>query len=539
MSFPRKHLISFEELAQTGPSGPLRFHESAMNQTHRRPLPKICIALGLPDVPRLLEQARREAEAGENFLEFRLDYLKDPAQGTLAIGQFLESYPNCTILATCRRHQNHGKFNGSIEEQLKILELAIQHGARAVDIEIESAELVPARCAVLRTHAQLVVSWHHFETTPPLDPVLKRMQKVPADVYKLVSTARKPTDTGRILAASRLSPKIPLVTLAMGELGFPSRVLSTGLGAVYTYAAPGHVQGTAAGQVNARQLRSLYRIDKITKSAKIFGVIADPVRQSVSPHVHNRAFQCRRIDAVYVPLLVNANQLRDFFQLATDLPMAGFSVTIPHKRRIMRYLDQVEPLAKRIGAVNTVWRKAGKWRGANTDAEAISGPLAKLTRLPKATALIIGNGGAARSAACALSDAGVKVAITGRNADRVRALSRLVSGEPMSHEQTLLRHFDIVINATPVGMWPNVNDCYFEDKIPGEIVFDLVYNPLETMLIRRAREQGKQVVPGLKMFIEQAVRQFEIWTGETAPRAAMEAAALDALETKYSEQQKL
>jgi 3-dehydroquinate dehydratase/shikimate dehydrogenase len=239
---------------------------------------------------------------------------------------------------------------------------------------------------------------------------------------------------------------------------------------------------------------------------------------------------------VYVPLLVSANQLRDFFQLATDLPISGFSVTIPHKRRIMRYLDQVDPLAKRIGAVNTVWRKAGKWRGANTDAEAISGPLSKLIKLPKATALIIGNGGAARSAACALADAGARISLTGRNADRVRALARLVGGEPMSHELTLLRHFDIVINATPVGMWPNVGDCYYQDKIPGEIVFDLVYNPLETTLIRRAREQGKQVVPGLKMFIEQAVRQFEIWTGETAPRAAMETAALDALETRYAEQ---
>jgi 3-dehydroquinate dehydratase/shikimate dehydrogenase len=252
--------------------------------------------------------------------------------------------------------------------------------------------------------------------------------------------------------------------------------------------------------------------------------------------VHNRAFQSRRIDAVYVPLLVNPNQLRDFFQFAHDLPLSGFSVTIPHKRRIMRYLDHVDPLAKRIGAVNTVVRKAGKWRGSNTDAEAVAGPLAKLINLQKATALIIGNGGAARGAACALADAGTKVALTGRNPDRVRALARLVNGEPISHEQILLRHFDIVINATPVGMWPNCNESPFDGAIPGEIVFDMVYNPLETMLIRSAREQGKQVVPGVKMFIEQAVRQFELWTGETAPRSAMETAALDALENKYSEQ---
>ncbi len=504
--------------------------------TQRRALPRICIALGLPDVPRLLEQARREAEAGENFLEFRLDYLPDPLAATRAIAQFLEQYPGCTILATCRRHQNHGKFNGSIEEQFAVLNRAIQAGARAVDVEIETAELVPDRCAELRTKAYLIVSWHHFETTPPLDPVLRRMTKVPADIYKIVGTSRKPSDTGRILGASRLSPKIPLVTLSMGEIGFPSRVLSTALGALFTYAAPAHAQGTANGQVNARQLRSLYRIDKFTKAAKIFGVVADPVRHSVSPQVHNRAFQSRRMDAVYVPLLVNPNQLRDFFLFAEALPLSGFSVTIPHKRRIMRYLDYVDPLARRIGAVNTVVRRAGKWRGSNTDAEAVSGPLSKLISLPKATVLIVGNGGAARGAACALGDAGAKVTLTGRNADRVRALARQVGGEAISHEQSLLRHFDVVINATPVGMWPHVEECPFQDCIPGEIVFDMVYNPLETMLIRRARDQGKQVVPGLKMFIEQAVKQFELWTGESAPRAAMETAALDALETRYSEQ---
>ena len=509
-----------------------------IQMAQRRALPKICIALGLPDVPRLLEQARREAEAGENFLEFRLDYLADPAQGAHAITTFLRDNPTCTILATCRRHQNHGRYNGSMDEQLRILDLAIQCGARAIDVEIETAELVPARCLELRAKAWLIISWHHFETTPPLDAVLKRMRKVPADVYKLVSTARKPTDTGRILAASRLSPKIPLVTLAMGETGFPSRVISPAFGTLFTYAAPAHVQGTAPGQINARQLRSLYRIDKFTKAAKVYGVIADPVGHSVSPHVHNRAFQSKRIDAVYVPLLVNPNQLRDFFQFAESLPLSGFSVTIPHKRKIMRYLDYVDPLARRIGAVNTVWRKAGKWRGTNTDAEAVARPLAKLVDLSKATILIAGNGGAAHSAACALSDAGAKIAITGRNPDRVRAFARTLGAENLTLDQACARHFDVVVNATSVGMWPNVKDCLFPDKIPGDVVFDLVYNPLDTELIRRARAQNLQVVTGVKMFIEQAIRQFEIWTGETAPRAAMEAAALDALSVKYSEQKK-
>lgn len=504
--------------------------------TQRRALPRICIALGLPDIPRLLLEATREARAGEDFLEFRLDYLPDPLAGAVAIGTFLASCPTCVVMATCRRHQNHGRFNGSIEEQLRVLESAIDHGARAVDLEIETAEVVPERCAALRQNAQLIVSWHNFEATPPLDGVLKRMRRVVADVYKIVSTARKPSDTGRILAASRMSPKIPLVTLAMGEVGFPSRVLSTSLGAVYTYAAPAHAQGTALGQINARQLRSLYRIEKFTKGAKIYGVLADPVRHSVSPHVHNRAFQAKRIDAVYVPLLASPTQLRDFFHFAEDLPLAGFSVTIPHKRRIMRYLDQVDPLAKRIGAVNTVIRKAGKWRGLNTDAEAVAGPISKEIRLQNATVLILGNGGAARSAACALADEGAKISLTGRNPDRVRALARFVGGEAAAFEQACSRQFDVVINATPIGMWPHVDECPFGENIPGEIVFDMVYNPLETLLIRKARQQGKKVIPGLTMFLEQAAKQFEIWTGEPAPRAAMQSAAMDALETRYAEQ---
>ena len=146
--------------------------------------------------------------------------------------------------------------------------------------------------------------------------------------------------------------------------------------------------------------------------------------------------------------------------------------------------------------------------------------------------LIVGNGGAARGAACALIDAGAKVAIVGRNPDRVRALARICGAEPLLREQVDERQFDALVHATPIGMFPHVNECFFNEKIPAGIVFDMVYNPLETMLIRRAREENKAVVPGIEMFIEQAVRQFEIWTGESAPRAVMEKAAMEALEQK-------
>ncbi|MDX2152190.1 MAG: shikimate dehydrogenase [Bryobacteraceae bacterium] len=496
---------------------------------HRSTPPSICIALGFPTVERLLEAAKREMENGERFVEFRLDYLPTPESGIAAIQTFLKSYPDAWVLATCRRHQNQGKYNGSVEEEIRILETAAAAGARAVDVEIESAENAGARIDALRGRAFLVVSYHNFEGTPAVEAVWRRMSKVEADAYKIVTTARKPSDNWRVLSLARTHARTPFVMLAMGEIGFPTRVLSPAFGGVYTYAAPMAAEGTAAGQVCSKMLRGLYRIDKFSKAAKIYGVVADPVRHSISPAVHNRAFQARRVDAVYLPFLVHPGQLKDLLVLADKLPLAGFSVTIPHKQKILRYLDIIDPLSRRIGAVNTVWKKAGKWRGTNTDAKAVTAPLGKMLRLSNATVLLVGNGGAARSAAFALADSGAKLSLVGRNPDRVRALAKACGGEALLKEQLNSHQFDVVVHATPVGMSPHANQCYFEDRIPGEVVFDMVYNPLETLLIRRAVEQKKTVVRGLEMFLEQAAQQFELWTGESAPRSVMERAALEAL----------
>lgn len=495
----------------------------------RTSFPKICIALGFPEVEALLSHARTEYEAGERFFEFRLDYLPKPEIGIAAMRKFLARHPDCTILATCRRHQNQGRFNGSIEEQVRILDDAIAGGARAVDIEIESAENCVHRVETLRTRAYVLLSYHNYGGTPPLDAVLRRMLHVPADGYKVVTTAKKPSDSCRLLELARAHPKTHMVLLAMGETGFPTRVLSPAFGGLYTYAAPNAAEGTASGQVSARQLKSLYRVEKISRDARIYGVIADPVRHSVSPAVHNRAFQARRLDAVYLPFLVRPAQLKDFFILAEKLPLAGFSVTIPHKQKILRYLDFVDPLARRIGAVNTVWRKAGKWRGTNTDADGVTGPLEKRLRIGKTSALVVGNGGAARGAAYALAAAGAKLAITGRNIDRVRVLARACNAELLTREQAQQRMFDVMIHATPLGMTPRIHQCFFEDRIPAKLVFDMVYNPLDTLLLKKAKDQGAETISGLEMFIEQAVRQFEIFTGLSAPRPVMERAAIEAL----------
>jgi 3-dehydroquinate dehydratase / shikimate dehydrogenase len=471
--------------------------------------PKVCIALGLPSADELMAHARREIEQGERFLEFRLDHLREPCSSAAVIQSLTKEFPDTIILATCRRKENHGGFAGSVEAQVRVLSIAVEGGARAVDLEIESAEIRGVPLEPLR-RATFVVSYHNWESTPMLDGVVKRMTKIDADIYKLVTTAKKPSDIVRVLNALKPAARAKWVLLSMGDIGFPTRVLAPPAGFLYTYAAPSSVEGTASGQVSARTLRHLYRVEKLSKSAKIYGVIADPVKHSISPAVHNRGFQARRLDSVYLPFLVPPAQLRDFMQTCDSLPIAGFSVTIPHKQRIMRYLDAIDPLARRIGAVNTVWKKAGKWRGTNTDIYGVTGPLSQKLKLAKSTVLVAGSGGAARGAAFALLDAGAKVTITGRSVDKVKSLARATGAQMAMADDLKDQYFDAMVHATPVGMHPQEDACYFDGEIPADLVFDMVYNPARTRLLKQAEEQGRETIPGLEMFMEQAARQFEI-----------------------------
>ena len=489
-----------------------------------RSLPRVCVALGLPTPAELSRAAEKEYKDGNTFMEFRLDYLSDPFAGIEVIQHLLASYPDALVLATCRLQQNKGCFQASVEQQLAVLNDAAKHGAMAVDIEIETAECTPSAVAALREHAPVVLSYHNFETTPALDPILRRLQRIPADAYKITTNARKPGDNLRLMEFAKEHRDVPLVAFGMSDTGVPTRVLAPSLGCLYTYASPAESQGTAPGQVSARAMRSLFRSDKLTKQTRVYGVVADPVAHSKSPAIHNRAFHARRIDAVYLPFLVTPTQLGDWMKMAAALPVAGFSVTIPHKQRILRHLDIVEPLAKRIGAVNTVWRKGGKWRGTNTDTQGVIKPLLRHLRLPHASVLIAGYGGAARAAAFALADAGTKITITGRNLKGAQALAQAVKAEAVPLSGLQGKHFDVLLHATPVGMHPSVDESLFDGKIPASLVFDMVYNPHETLLLQQAKAQGCTLVHGAEMLLEQAVAQFEIWTGESAPHAVMQTA---------------
>jgi 3-dehydroquinate dehydratase/shikimate dehydrogenase len=490
--------------------------------------PRICVALGCAESDRLERLARQACSEGEDFLELRLDMLQAPETGIAVIRRLKQRHPDVFLLATCRRKQNGGWFRGSIEEELRLLEAAVEAGAQAVDVEVETALQAAERLKTLRKRARVIVSYHNFQGTPALGPLLRKLEKTPADVLKLATTARKPTDNLRVLKLARNVCERPLVVLAMGEAGTPSRVLALSRQSAFTYGALAG-EGTAPGQLSARLLRRQYRADRHSAGTAVYGVIAHPVGHSLSPAVHNRAFQAKRVDAVYVPFLVEPGQLGDFFRLAAELPVAGFSVTIPHKQKVLRHLASVDPPARRIGAVNTVYRRHGKLRGANTDVVGVTAPLEKRIKLKGARVLIAGSGGGARGAAFALADKGARVFVTGRSPERVRALARVAGATPIDREKLAGERFDALVHATPVGMHPRPHESFFCEAIPADVVFDMVYNPLETLLLQQARAAGKEVISGLEMFLEQAAAQFEIWTGMTAPRLAMEAAAREAL----------
>jgi 3-dehydroquinate dehydratase/shikimate dehydrogenase len=499
---------------------------------YRSEFPRICVALGCAEAGQLEKLARQACEAGEEFLEFRLDLLSAPVQGLRTIRKIRAHYPDVQVLVTCRRKANGGGFRGSAEEEWRLIEAAVEAGAQAVDLEVETAGAAPQRAGALRERARVIVSYHNFRSTPAPGPVLRRLHAIPADIYKLVTMAQKPSDNLRVLQSLASARGAPVVAFAMGPFGVLSRVLSVARRAPFTFGAPAADAGTAPGQVPSAVLRRQYRVERHTPDTQVFGVIAHPVGHSISPALHNRAFQARRFDGVYLPLQVEPRHLADFMKVVRDLPIAGFSVTIPHKQRVVRHLAAVDPEARRIGAVNTVYRKRGRLRGTNTDVAGVVVPLEKRLKLKSKTVLIAGNGGAARSAAFALADKGAKVFLTGRNSARVRDLARLCEATALEPGQVRGRGFDVLVHATPVGMFPRTDECYFRDEIPGELVFDMVYNPLETRLVKNARQAGKKVICGLEMFLEQAAAQFEIWTGMTAPRLAMETAAREALGAK-------
>ena len=495
--------------------------------TPRPRLGKLCVAIPGGSPAEMLERAEA-ALRDSRFLEFRLDSCPKPAAALPKLKDFLATHRDVTAIATCRRKQNGGNFAGSLTAELEVLANAAEAGCRIVDLEVESAEearpsqLDKFRSGLRAAGAALLVSFHDFTRTKGLDHAAARIEAFQPDFVKVVSTARSLADN---LAVLRLienrSLAAQVVGIAMGEEGLVSRILGPRAGAAFTFASFSDGSETAPGQVSVRTLHELYRMEHLDQATRIFGVAGNPIAHSLSPLMQNTAFRRENVNAVLLPL--KTKSLDDLLKLVLELPLGGVAITMPLKQEVLPHLANMDPLTSRIGACNTLRTGAdGKLYGFNTDVAGVVRPLQKRLKLSGARIAVLGAGGAARAAVLGLVDQGAEVFVVNRTHEAAVALARQAKAKSLKHELFAKNHFDVLINATPCGMAGSKPAMPItENELNAGLVFDMVYNPLETPLLKLAKARGIPVVTGLEMFVQQGARQFEIWTGKPAPESEM------------------
>jgi 3-dehydroquinate dehydratase/shikimate dehydrogenase len=480
----------------------------------------ICVAIGRSRHKHIMAEHRHLAEQGAKLVELRLDYVasKLNIRRLLAENNDLD----CQVIITCRRMEDGGKWSGSEEARQLILREAIAEGVDYVDIEEDIAGLIPRFGKTKR-----IISYHNFRKTPEdLRELHQQMAQLDPDIIKIATMANDPHDNVRMLEMMQES-EIPTIAMCMGDIGTPSRILAGKFGAPYTYATFHHERTLAPGQLSFKQMTEIYRYDKIGPDTAVYGVIADPVGHSLSPHVHNAAFQDRGINAVYVPFRVPSDSLGQFMQDAPRLGVKGLSVTIPHKEAIAKHLTKVDPAVKSIAAVNTVVFDGGEVIGYNTDYNAAMDCIeyslgdigAKPSPVKNKRVLVLGAGGVARPIVYGLKSRGAFVTIASRTKHRSDRLAEAFDSKAIEWEARHRAQCDIIVNCTPIGMHPNVDESPIAKTClkPSMLVFDTVYNPETTLLIKEARSRNCEVITGVEMFVRQAQLQFFLFTRQEAP----------------------
>jgi 3-dehydroquinate dehydratase / shikimate dehydrogenase len=486
-------------------------------------LPRVCVAIAATNPADLVQKA--DVVVRENpFVEFRLDYLPKPALGLQKVKTFVEYHPEALIVATCRRVANGGRFRGTIAAEVDILVKAARQGCHLVDIELETAvHLKPGDFNRLRQSANLILSYHDYRGTKKLEETFAKMREYPADFFKIVTTANSLYDNVVFMKfLEKYSHQHSLVGFCMGEQGVISRLLCVRAGSQFTFASASPGEETGAGQIPSRALRETFRIDQVDAATKVYGVVGDPVAHSLSPVMLNTAFRRENVNALYLAL--HAKSLDDMLACVRDIPISGLSVTMPYKEEILKHLFKTDPLTAKIGACNTVVRgQDGKLFGFNTDVAGVVRPLETRIRLEGAKILVLGAGGSARAAVFGLKERGAEVYILNRTPGPAQTLAKQAKAKAINRTMLKKMEFDVIINATPVGMEGNRDPLPIpEDDFKAKYFFEMVYVPAETKMVKLARAKGMHVILGAEMFVQQGARQFETWTGKPAPTVEMQ-----------------
>jgi 3-dehydroquinate dehydratase/shikimate dehydrogenase len=478
----------------------------------------------------------RSALKSTRTVELRLDWLKSDSERSSFLAWLNKNkHPNATFLATCRRREGGGKFDGNVDRELFWLIQARQAGCQWCDLEMETyRELPEGFLREFPVPRRVMLSIHDFEGTPNIPHVIHVARHGQVDAVKIAAKARTIADSVRLLKVARYSRNF--VAVPMGDVGLPARILAIREGSELAYAPV--AEATAPGQISLHDMLHLYRPHKLTRATRVYAVIGDPIGHSLSPLLHNTGFAARRLNAVYLPFLVH--ELGDFLKAIPDFGLRGFSVTLPHKQTILKHLEECEPLAAEIGAVNTVVvRRDGSLNGCNTDYVGVLRALQKQLRIKGCRALIFGAGGSARAAAFALARAGAFVGICARREKAAKELARAAGGEVVPRRALRTERFDAILNATPIGMHPRGEiSPLAPSEINCRIVMDLVYRPQHTQLLKIAAKKGISAVSGVEVFLAQGLAQWEIWMGKRAPEAAMRRAVLQALRAEEKSRQR-
>jgi len=481
----------------------------------------ICGTIGRGRHSSLAEEWKAAAEAGVDMVELRIDCLRrDPD-----LKRILKNRPT-PVVFTIRRGVDGGLWRGNEEKRQQVLREAVALGVDYIDLEMDIASKIRRFGKTKR-----IISYHNMKTTPvDLQDIAETCETFDPDVVKVATSASTLAEASRVLHVGATT-KAPTIPIAMGELGVFTRILGPKFGAPFTYAGFNPERVFAAGMVPFSVLRKDFAFDLINRQTEVYGVIGDPVEQSLSPAIHNAGFRQLGLNKVMVPFLVPNGELPAFFTELLWLDIKGFSVTIPHKEAILPLVQQKEGAVERTGACNTVViQEDGRRIGYNTDYRAAMDSLEAAmgggdgeesgSPLLDKHALILGAGGVARSIAFGLARRGAHVTITNRHDERATRLAEEVGCRTINWAMRATNIVDVVINATPVGMHPNVDDTPLPPAAftrSSTVVFDTVYHPENTMMLKLARERGCKVVTGVDMFIRQAAIQFQLYTGQPAP----------------------
>ncbi|KAI4301861.1 hypothetical protein L6164_035099 [Bauhinia variegata] len=508
--------------------------DSGIVDEGRRNSTLICAPVMADSVGEMLVQMRRAKKVGADLVEVRLDFLKkfNPSQDL----EILINQSPLPTLITYRPTWEGGQYDGDEIKRQRTLGLAIELGSDFVDVELKVAREFNNFIGRKPDNVKIIVSSHNFEITPSVEEIgnlAARIQASGADVVKIATTALDITDSARLFQIL-VHSQVPMIGIAMGEKGLMSRILGPKFGGFLTFASIEAGDVSAPGQPTVRDLLDLYNFRQIGPDTKVHGVIGNPIGHSKSPHIYNAAFKSVEFNGIYLPLLVDS--VSNFLKTYSSPDFAGYSYTIPHKVDGLRYCDEVDPIAKAIGAISCMIKRPndGKLVGYNVDylgaiaaieegLRESNGRTGSCSPLAGKLFVIMGAGGAGKALAYGGKEKGARVVVANRTHAKAKELACKVGGEALTLSELENFHPEegmVLANTTSVGMKPKID----ETPVPKEalkhysLVFDAIYTPKLTRLLREAQETGAAIVYGTEMFINQAFVQYEKFTGLPAPK---------------------